>query len=128
MSRYRQTRETRGSGLRWWDGLYALPVCHYKETTPTESSVSMSSAPRIHLIYKSPQIASEALLLMSALPHLWEDRADQALCLHVGGAWSRGVVCTHTEPGYSAGSELGLGALSCSFLFLARDGSCFHVH
>lgn len=62
---------------------------------PLKSSVSMSSAPRIHLIYKSPQIASKALLLMSALPHLWEDGADQALCLHVGGAWSRGVVCTH---------------------------------
>lgn len=60
-----------------------------------KSSVSMLSASRIHLIYKSPQIASKAPLLMSALPHLWEDGADQALCLHVGGAWIRGVVCTH---------------------------------
>lgn len=32
---------------------------------------------------------------MSALPHLWEDGADQALCVHVGVAWSRGVVCVH---------------------------------
>lgn len=60
-----------------------------------KSSVSMRSAPRIHLIYESPQIASKALLLMSALQHLWEHIVDQALCLHVGGAWSRGVVCTH---------------------------------
>lgn len=45
--------------------------------------------------YKSPQIAFKALLPMSAPLHLWEDGADQALCPHVGGAWSRGVVCTH---------------------------------
>lgn len=32
--------------------------------------------------------------------------------------------CIHTELVYSAGSELGLGALSCFFLFLARDRSC----
>lgn len=32
---------------------------------------------------------------MSVLPHLWGDGADQALRLHVGGTWSRGVVYTH---------------------------------
>lgn len=53
---------------------------------------------------------------MSALPHLWEDRDDQALCLHVGGMLGAGEWCVHTESGCSAGSELVLGVLSYFFL------------
>lgn len=53
---------------------------------------------------------------MSALPHLWEDGADQALCLHMGVAQSRGVVRIH-RAWVLAVSERVLGALSYVSLF-----------
>lgn len=100
VSRYRQGQDPRRPRLRLVGWAYAHPVCHYKETTPTDVFLQVTSdsiqGPPANV--SAPVICGKMALIK--------------LCARAWVALGAGVWCVHTEPGYSAGSELGLGALS----------------